>query len=257
VGTALIGALAACGSSSSAGHSTTVAPPPVSLGSVANKALPASIRDIPLTKPDGTRTTLAAYQGQPVMIADYMTLCEDVCPMITANTVAMARALQADGMGHKVALLEITLDPVRDTPSRMRAYQSLYGAAPTDWTLLRAAPTDTAALWRFFGVYDHRVKEGKPASVDWLTGKPLTYDIEHSDALLFLDAAGRERFVIEGSPDTLGKPPPEKLVKTLGDQGLRLLHHPDKATDWTVDQGMQVFSWLTDRRLTDQGGNTA
>lgn len=247
-GAGLLGLLVACGSSS-APASEAVAPPPANIGTVINITVPGSIQSIPLSTPDGTTTTLAAYRGKPVMIADYMTLCEDICPMITANAVAMARALQADNLAGKVAVLEITLDPTRDTPSRMRAYQKLYGAPPADWTLLRASPADTQTLWHFFGVYDKRVPEGKPADTDWLTGKPLTYDIDHSDDLIFLDGNGHERFIVDGSPDSLGHLPPARLVKFLGDQGRKNLYHPDPAASWTVGQGLRVFSWLTNQRL--------
>ena len=63
------------------------------------------------------------------------------------SSFALARALNAAGQQHKVALLEISIDPHRDTPARLRAYQKLFGAARSNWTLLRAAPADTARLW--------------------------------------------------------------------------------------------------------------
>jgi protein SCO1/2 len=93
----------------------------------------------------------------------------------------------------------------------------------------------------------------EPADIDWLTDKPLTYDIDHSDDLIFLDAAGRERFVVDGSPDTQGRQPPKKLAAFLGPQGRRNLDHPSQALDWTVGQAMTVFSWLTDRHLPTPG----
>jgi protein SCO1/2 len=238
---ALVG-LAGCGGNK-------VPAPPSSLGSVVDFTVPASIANLPLTKPDGTTTTLAAYRGRPVMIADFMTLCADICPLISANTAAVARALAADGYGGKAALLEISFDPQRDTAARLAAYRKLYGPALPDWTLLRASPADTAKLWRFFGVEYRRVKEPKPADIDWWTHKPLTYDVDHSDVLIFLDAAGHERFVVDGNPDVQGHLPPAPLVRTLSRQGRQLLHHPDPVASWTVGQGLAVFSWLLNHRL--------
>jgi protein SCO1 len=238
--------LAACSGSS------TVKPPPPSLGSVVDFAVPAAIADIPLTEANGSTTSLAAYRGKTVMIADFLSLCTDICPMISANTAAMARALAADGQSGKVALLEISVDPQRDTPARLRAYQRLYGGPLADWTLLRASPANTAKLWKFFGVDYQRVKEEKPPSIDWLTHQPLTYDVAHSDDLVFLDAAGREKFVVDGAPDTAGKLPPGQLVKFLDPSGLTALYHPTPVDDWTVAQGLQVFSWLTDTHVADK-----
>jgi protein SCO1/2 len=72
---AVLGSLAACGGGS-------VKPPPDSFGSVVDIGVPAAIQNLPLTKPDGSTTTLAAYKGKTVMIADFLTLCTDICPMI-------------------------------------------------------------------------------------------------------------------------------------------------------------------------------
>lgn len=234
--------LVGCGSSK-------VPPPSPALGQVADVAVPSAIANLPLTKADGTTTTLAAYRGRPVMIADFMTLCSDICPMTSANTAAVARALTADGYGDKVALLEISFDPQRDTPARLRAYRKLYGPSLPDWTLLRASPSDTAKLWRFFGVAYRKVKEPKPADIDWWTHKPLTYDVEHSDDLVFLDASGRERFVVDANPDVQGHLPPATLVGSLSAQGRQLLRHPDPVASWTVSQGLSVFGWLLNHRL--------
>ena len=114
---------------------------------------------------------------------------------------------------------------------------------------LRASPADTAKLWKFFGVSYEREKEGKPASVDWLTHKPLRYDVAHSDVLIFLDANSHERFVVNADPNVAGKLPPSQLVRFLNPDGLKSLYHPEPVADWTVRQGMQVFSWLTNQHL--------
>lgn len=241
---AALAALAACGGGA-------VKPPPPSLGSVVDFTIPAAIRNLPLTEANGTTTTLAAYQGKSVMIADFLSLCADICPMISANTAAVARALNADGEAGTVALLEISVDPQRDIPARSRAYQKLYGGPLSDWTLLRATPANTAKLWKYFGVEYGRTKEHKPASIDWLTHKPLTYDVTHSDDLIFLDAEGHLRFIVNAGPDVLGKLPPNQLVQFLDPSGLKALYHPDPVGDWTVSQGLQVFSWLTNHHLTD------
>jgi protein SCO1/2 len=240
--------LSACGGG--AGSPKAVPAPSANLGAVVDFAIPASIADLPLTKPDGSTTTLAAYRGQPVMVADFLTNCTDICPLISANTAALGRALAVDGYGGKVALLEISVDPRRDTAARLRAYRKLFGAAPVpDWTLLRASPSNTAKLWKFLGVEYQRVKEDKPPAIDWLTHKPLTYDVVHSDDLIFLDGSGHERFVVNADPDVQGKLPPAKLVRFLNGEGLKSLYHPNRVAAWTVSQGLSVFSWLLNRHL--------
>jgi cytochrome oxidase Cu insertion factor (SCO1/SenC/PrrC family) len=241
----MVAALAACGGSGA------VKPPPPSLGTVVDFTLPADIQNLPLTEANGSTTTLGAFKGKSVMIADFLSLCTDICPMISANTAAITRAINADGQGGKVALLEISVDPQRDTPARLRAYQKLYGGPLSDWLLLRATPADTAKLWKYFGVQYQRTKEYKHASIDWLTHKPLTYDVSHEDDLIFLGPNGHEQFVVNAAPNVQGKLPPKQLVQFLDPSGINALYHPNPVEDWTVSQGLQVFSWLTNHRLDD------
>jgi len=245
VAAAVLSLVAACGG----GH---VAEPPASLGAPVDFAIPDSIANLPLIKSDGSTTTLAAYRGKTVMIADYLTLCTDICPMISANVTAVGRALEHNGLGGDVALLEITVDPQRDTPARMRAYQKLFPDAPANWTLLTATPANVAAVWKYFGVDYFKEKEAgsKRPALDWLTHKPVAYDVGHADDLIFLDAAGHERFVINGEPNVGNAPIPVALAKTLTKQGQRNLTHPNPVTTWTVSQGLAVFSWLLDKKLS-------
>jgi protein SCO1/2 len=243
---ASLAGVAGCGGSARA---DTIATPPQSLGTAVDFVVPPAIANLPLTKPDGTTTTLAAYRGTPVMIADYLTLCTDICPMITADARALAKALGTDGYAARTQVLEITVDPVRDTVRRMKAYQKLFGGELPNWTLLRASPADTKKLWKFFGVQYGREKEASPPDIDWLTHKPLTYDVAHSDDLIFLNAQGHERFVVNADPDARGVDTPATLVKHLSAQGKQALHHPNPVESWTVSQGLDVFSWLTNHRF--------
>jgi cytochrome oxidase Cu insertion factor (SCO1/SenC/PrrC family) len=242
----VLSALAACGSS--------VKAPPASLGSVVDFGVPASIAHLPLTTPDGTTTNLAAYQGKTVMIADFLTECTDICPLISADTAALTRALNADGQSGKVALLEISVDPQRDTPARLAAYQKLYGAPTPGWTLLRTSAANTKKFWKYFNIAYGRQKEYKPASIDWFTHKPLTYDVYHQDDLIFLGPNGHQRFIINADPNVQtggGKLPPKVLVQFLDSQGDTALYKPNPTATWTVDQGLTVFSWLLGHKLAD------
>ena len=250
--------LAACGGRSAAGKAQPAAAsqlkPPAALGGVTLKVpLPAAVAGLPLTTAAGQRTTLAAYRGKIVMIAPFLTLCQDMCPMISANVAAMARQIQAAGLAGRVALLEITVDPQRDTPARLTAYQKLFGGKLPGWTLLRASPAGTAALWKFFHVYYQREPEDKPPGVDWLTGKRLTYDVEHGNNLIFLSPDGTERYAVDAAADTRDALPPGTLVRFLNGQGLTNLYHPAPADSWTVPQAMQVVSWLAGRKIPAGG----
>lgn len=223
--------------------------PGPSIGQSTHALLPAAV----------TRTVLITSAGQPIslsnlgnrvlVISDMMSLCQETCPFDTANVVAAARAVERAGLGDRVAFLSISIDPTRDSVAQLAAYRALYTPAPPDWYLLTGNSAAISRLWRTFGVYIKRVPDDPPAPTNWRTGKPLTYDLDHSDELFFIDPDGRERFVLEGAAHiTAGARVPSALVPFLNAKGRRILTHPDQQS-WTLSQELDVISWLLDRRI--------
>ena len=176
-------------------------PPPANLGVVQNRPVPASIEHLAFTDQHGRAVELASLRGQTVMVVPFLTLCSDICPLDTGNLLQVEHALVADGSAAKVQLVELSVDPARDTPARLAAYAHLTGAS---WELLTETPAQAVAVEHFFGWVVQRVPEGSPPSLDWWTGKPLTYDIDHSDGFVVLDAHGTVRFSTGAAPDFHG-----------------------------------------------------
>jgi protein SCO1/2 len=185
------------------------------------------------------------FTGKVVVISDMMTLCQETCPLDTANVVAAARAVERAGLGRKVEFLSITVDPKRDTAMRLVAYRRLFTPVPTDWMTLTGTPSQLAALWKHLGVYTKKAPDTPPAPRDWLTGKPLTYDITHSDELFFLDERSHERLLLEGAPHLApGTKLPRTLDRFLDPTGHRNVTNPDPAA-WTLPQELHALAWLT------------
>ena len=89
------------------------------------------------------------------------------------------RAATADaGLARRVVLAEVSVDPARDDPARLAAFAKLTG---TNLELLTGRAAVLAKLWRYFGTWYQKVPEGTPPSTDWETGRPYTYDVDHSD----------------------------------------------------------------------------
>jgi len=237
-------AVAACGG----GAAAPAAPPSAYLGTVVDRPVPAGIADLPLTTDAGRPTSLSAWHGQVVVLADFLTLCQETCPLTTGNLLMMDRAVTAAGLGHRVRFAELTVDPNRDTPSRLRAYRALTGA-PANMMLLTGTPVVIERIWRYLGVWYQRVGEESPPGTDWLTGRALTYDVDHEDALLYIDASGHVRFVVVGSPDASGAPIAPALRRFLSAQGRADLSHPDAST-WTAAEALTSIAWLTGRPIT-------
>ena len=144
----------------------TPGPPSAYLGTVTDRPVPAGIAGLPLTTDAGRPTSLRAWRGQVVVLADFLTLCQETCPPGT----------------------------------------------------------------------------------DWLTGRTLNYDVAHEDALLYLDASGRVRFVVVGGPNASGAPVAPALRRFLSAQGRANLCHPDAST-WTAAEALGPIAWLTGRPI--------
>lgn len=239
---ALVAGLAAgCGSS-------VPGPPPASLGATEDRPIPAAVAGLPLVDAAGRTVTLASLRGRTVVLADFLTSCQEVCPFTVGAFAAMRRAVAAAGLGGRVAFVEITVDPGRDTPARLAAYARLTGA---DWTLLTGGPGDLAALWHWFGVYYQKVPAASPPGTDWQTGAPYTYDVDHSDIVTIIDASGHQRFLTQGVADVHRRLSPA-LRRLLNDQGRRNLAAPGEGS-WTPENLLGALSWVEGRRIAPVG----
>ncbi len=220
-------------------------PPPTSLGVLQDRPVPA----LSFVDAAGRATTLAAFRGKVLVLVPFLTLCQEVCPLTTANLLVVERTLQADHVAGKVAIVEYSVDPGRDTPARLAAYARRTGAT---WPLLTGSAAQVAAADQFFYVYVQRVPEGTPPGIDWMTGKPLTYDVNHSDGFFLIDRRGHERFATEATPSVPGHRIPAALRSMLDAQGLQNLYAPNGQT-WTVPQLLDALGWLLGRHLAPLG----
>jgi cytochrome oxidase Cu insertion factor (SCO1/SenC/PrrC family) len=221
--------LAACGSSAPPA-------PPANQGAIVNEPTP---DHVVLSNQLGQHVTLAGLRGKVVVLAPFLSLCQDECPLITAAFIGLQRDLQAAGLAHKVVFVEATVDPGRDSVARLAAYQKEFGA---NWDLWTGSAASVASFWKPFGVTYQIVPEAQPPHLDWYTGQPLTYDVDHTDGYILIDPQGRERFVDINAPNVGGKLD-KKLTSLLNAGGLVHLHHPG-ANYWTLSEALASISWL-------------
>jgi cytochrome oxidase Cu insertion factor (SCO1/SenC/PrrC family) len=235
--TSLVAALGACGGG-------PPGPPAASAGTAEDRAVPASIAELPLTDQAGRTVTLAGFRGRAVVVAPFLTLCQEICPMTTANLAVVDRDLAADHVAERVAVVEVSVDPGRDSPARLAAYAHMTGATHE---LVTESPQVLSRLARFFGWYYAIVPEDSPPATDWWTGRLLTYDVDHSDGFVVLDAAGAQRFSTGATPSYSGRLNP-RLAAFLDAQGRQKLAHPE-AGAWTPTTVLGALGWLLGRPL--------
>ena len=224
-------------------------PLPASAGLTEDRPLPASVLHAPLVDEQGRPITLSAFAGHVVVLVPFLTSCQEVCPLTTAALLQTERSVARAGLAATVSVVEVSLDPGRDVPSRLAAYARLTGAR---WPLLTGTPAAITAFWHELGISAERVPEGSPPGIDWQTGKPYAYDVDHADGFFLLGRDLRERFLTLSAPDISGAVLPGPLAAMLDAQGRQNEVHPAGGA-WTVDQLVQGIGWLTGRTVAKAG----
>jgi protein SCO1/2 len=132
----------------------------------------------------GQTVALESLRGRPVLITFAYAHCTTVCPLMVSEAMAARRQL-GDRAPH---LLVMTLDPWRDTPSRLPSIAKSWGL-DADAHVLSGVPDEverTLNAWRV------------PRTRNTKTG-----DILHPSIVYVVGADGRIRYVVNGSADII------------------------------------------------------
>src|ERR1700722_5111597 len=127
-----------------------------------NRTVPLAVADIPLVDQNGKATDLAAFHGRIVILADFMTSCQEECPITTGALLSVEQSLSRAHLLNKVEIVEATVDAWRYPPSRLLAYGKEFGVP---WTILTGTAANLDRLWSYFGVWYERVPEDKPPNI--------------------------------------------------------------------------------------------
>jgi cytochrome oxidase Cu insertion factor (SCO1/SenC/PrrC family) len=239
--------LTACtGGSTSAG---STAPPTPTSGTVLDIPVPAATSGLKLVDQSGKVVTLDSLHGKTVVLTDFLTLCQEICPLTSANMRVVNDAVTKAGASKDIAVIQVTVDPARDTPARLKAYQKLFGASPS-WSFLTGTSGQITQFWKSFGVAYEKKPEpkGQPPK-DWLTGKPLTYDVDHQDIVFVLGPDGHERWLVDGTPRVPAKGlVPSTLQSFLNPDGLANETAPPDPY-WTPKDVTQAVALVSGRNI--------
>jgi protein SCO1/2 len=134
----------------------------------------------------GANVTLEEYAGRPLLVTFVFGHCETICPLIVRETVAARRRLAAEGVD--AAAVVLTLDPWRDTPSRLEYLASRLGLETDERLLGGEVSVVEEALDRW----------DVPRERDLRTG-----DIVHPPLVYVIDVSGRVAFAAAGGEDLL------------------------------------------------------
>lgn len=140
-----------------------------------------------LVDQDGRQLRLAsdALAGKIVVVGFVYTNCTDICPMVS-HTFAQLQESLAPLMDRKVRLVSLTVDPVRDTPARLKEYSQHFAPKP-GWLWLTGDVTNVAQALQAFGIHITK-PENHPAQIlvgDAASGRWIRlYDIDKPQQVL-------------------------------------------------------------------------
>ncbi|HJX27698.1 MAG TPA: SCO family protein [Thermoanaerobaculia bacterium] len=143
-------------------HEHHAAPAPREDAPEDGKATSVRVPDLALVDQDGkpVRFYSDLVQGKVVMINFIFTSCTTICPPMGA-TFGKVRQLLGDRAGRDVHLISVSVDPVTDTPERMKAWGAKFGAGP-GWTLVTGERETVTQLLKVLGAYNADINDHTP-----------------------------------------------------------------------------------------------
>jgi cytochrome oxidase Cu insertion factor (SCO1/SenC/PrrC family) len=192
---------------------------------VQDETAPLQVPDVEVRDQDGRalRFHTDVVKGRVVAINFIFTSCGGICPALGAMFGKLQDELGAE-LGRDVHLVSVSIDPVTDTPERLKAWAGRFGARP-GWTLVTGDKAELERLARALAGVGNGPKETHAAVV-----------------LLGNEARGRWQ-------RAYGFTKPAELARLARD--LARLPAPAAASG---EAGSAAARWFTDTVLVDQDG---
>ncbi|MDG1146768.1 MAG: SCO family protein [Crocinitomicaceae bacterium] len=97
---------------------------------------------------DSVMITSESMKGK-VWIADFFfSHCPTICPPMTSEMKRLN--LETQDLAEYIQFLSFSIDPERDTPTRLRAYRSIYDIAVSNWHFFTGDEAETHLLAKSF-----------------------------------------------------------------------------------------------------------
>jgi protein SCO1/2 len=137
-------------------------------------------KPISLVDQSGRTVTLEQFRGRPVIVTFAYAHCETVCPTLVSEVLGARDALTS----RPPVVLIVTLDPWRDTPSRLPSIAERWGASG-DVHVLSGVPDSVERVLNAWRV---------PRARNERTG-----DVSHPSVVYVIGPDGRIAYVVSGS----------------------------------------------------------
>lgn len=157
----------------------TSAPPPFNATEVTGVSYGTELQ---IADTRGERRSLSDFSGKVTIVFFGFTSCPDVCPTTLMRLGQLRQKLGADGAAVQVIL--VTVDPERDTASRLEVYVKNFDAS---FVALRPAPQELESVVKAF----HAIAMKVP------TADGTDYTIDHSSTIYVYDRKTRMRLIAQ------------------------------------------------------------
>lgn len=120
------------------------------------------IPDVPVLDHEGKALHFYTdlVKDKVVAVNFLFTNCTTICPPL-GITFAKLRKLLGERAGSEIHLISVSVDPVNDTPARLKAWASKFGLGP-GWSLITGKPDDMTALLKALGAYTSNPNDHPP-----------------------------------------------------------------------------------------------
>ena len=81
---------------------------------------------------DGDTITNQDYLGKVYVAEFFFTSCPTICPIMNSNLVAVDQEIEDENFG----IASFSIDPRKDTPEVLKAYEKQYGITNPNWNLM-------------------------------------------------------------------------------------------------------------------------
>jgi len=150
------------------------------------------INDVPpaiaLVDQAGDTVTLDRYRGRAVLVTFAFAHCETVCPLVVHDVLSARDKLATTDPERTPAVIVVTLDPFRDTPSRLPSIAKQWGLSG-EAHVLSGSIEDverTLSKWRVPRIRNER-----------------TGDFSHPTIVYAIGPNGRITYVVSGNADQI------------------------------------------------------
>ncbi|MGC2296269.1 MAG: redoxin domain-containing protein [Candidatus Dormiibacterota bacterium] len=178
-----------------------------------------SVPTVPLVDQSGRSLSLSQYQGKVLVVASFLTECQDTCPLVAAGLLQLQSLLDQKNLQSQVQIVEVSQDPADDTPAILAKYRNHFSLP---WPLLSGTAANLEQFWSQLKVppLQDQAWDG-PAPVDIFTGKSESFNFIHSSVIDVVNSKGYVVSELQGQPTLNPSSVPAAVEGYLNASGLQ------------------------------------